>query len=72
VAHFGAALRLSKNPTWATKTVQIPLKAELLAYWDEKMNRWELEPGMVNLLIGPSSADIRLRTNSRILQDRRK
>jgi beta-glucosidase len=58
--------RISLKPGEA-KTVQIPLKAESLAWWNEKKNGWDLEPGTVNLLIGASSADIRLRTNLRLV-----
>ena len=44
-----------------TKTIQIPLKAESLAWWNEKQNGWEVETGPVNILIGSSSADIKLK-----------
>jgi beta-glucosidase len=48
------------------KTVQIPLKAETLAWWNEKQKAWELEPGPINILIGSSSADIRLRAQATV------
>lgn len=51
--------RVSLKPG-ETKTVSVPLKAESLAWWNEKTNRWEVEPGPVTLLVGRSSADIRL------------
>jgi beta-glucosidase len=50
------------------KTVQIPLKADTLAWWNEKLKAWELEPGPVNILIGSSSADIRLRAQSTVVK----
>lgn len=59
--------RISLKPGEA-KTVQIPLKADSLAWWNEKKNGWELEPGMVDLLIGTSSADIRIRASFKVVQ----
>lgn len=52
--------RISLKPG-ETRTVQIPLAAESLAWWNEKRNGWEVEAGPVNILVGASSADIRLR-----------
>jgi beta-glucosidase len=43
-----------------TRTVQIPLKAASLAWWNAKTAQWELEPGAVRLVVGSSSADIKL------------
>jgi beta-glucosidase len=43
-----------------TKTVQIPLKASTLAYWNEKDGALEVESEPVNVMIGESSADIKL------------
>ncbi|MGB0121883.1 MAG: glycoside hydrolase family 3 C-terminal domain-containing protein [Silvibacterium sp.] len=45
-----------------TKTVQIPLKAAQLAYWDEKARDFTVETEPVKLMIGDSSADIKLAT----------
>lgn len=45
-----------------TKTVQIPLKASQLAYWDEQQNGFKVETEPVKLMIGDSSADIKLAT----------
>ncbi len=50
-----------------TKTVQIPVKAGSFAWWNEKEGGWQLEPGPINILIGASSADIRLQTSIDIL-----
>ncbi|MGN6622233.1 MAG: glycoside hydrolase family 3 C-terminal domain-containing protein, partial [Sphingomonas sp.] len=44
-----------------TKTVRIPLKASQLAYWDAGQHAMVVEPGRVRLMIGASSADIKLR-----------
>jgi beta-glucosidase len=46
----------------ATKTVEIPLKAETLAWWDEKQPGWKVESEPVKVMIGDSSADILLDT----------
>lgn len=45
-----------------TKTVQIPLKASQLAYWDEKQNGFKVETEPVKLMIGDSSADLKVST----------
>lgn len=44
-----------------TKTVRITLKAEDLAYWNEKNHTFIVETGKVELQLGASSADIRLK-----------
>ena len=45
-----------------TKTVQIPLKASTLAYWDEKQGQFKVEAEPVKLMVGSSSKDIKLAT----------
>ena len=42
------------------KTVQIPLKAENLAYWNVKKGDFVVEKGKIKIIIGSSSADIKL------------
>ena len=44
-----------------TKTVRIPLKASQLAYWDTSRKAFVVEQEPVRLMIGASSADVRLR-----------
>ncbi len=44
-----------------TKPVTISLPAERLAYWDVKTQRFVVEPDQVELRIGSSSADIRVK-----------
>jgi beta-glucosidase len=46
-----------------TKSVQIPLKASTLAFWDESQSQWVVEEEPVKILVGRSSADIRLTRN---------
>ena len=45
-----------------SKTIEFPLKAESLAYWDEAKNGWVVEHDQVKLTVGASSADTRLAT----------
>jgi beta-glucosidase len=49
-----------------TKTVQIPLKASTLAYWDEKQARFKVEAEPVSVMVGSSSRDIKLTTEVRV------
>ncbi len=42
-----------------SKTVQLSMKAEALAWWNQQQNHWEVESGAVRILIGSSSAAIR-------------
>jgi beta-glucosidase len=46
-----------------TKTVEIPLKASTLAYWDVKQGKFDVETEPVKLMIGRSSTDIKLTTS---------
>lgn len=43
-----------------SQIVRIPLKAKTIAYWDTQENRFVIEPGTIKLLLGSSSANIRL------------
>jgi beta-glucosidase len=49
-----------------TKTVQIPLKASTLAWWDEKLPGFRVEAEPIRVMIGNSSADIQLSTEVRV------
>ena len=44
-----------------SKTVTIPLDDKAFRYWNVATDRWEVEGGSYQLLVGASSADIRLR-----------
>ena len=44
-----------------TRTVTLNLAAEDLAYWSPERHAWVVEPGKVELLVGPSSADTDLK-----------
>jgi beta-glucosidase len=45
------------------RTVHIPLKGSSLTYWDEKQQQFLLESEPVEVMIGDSSADIKLETD---------
>ena len=49
-----------------TRTVQIPLKASTLAWWDEKLPGFRVEAEPVRVMIGDSSSDIQLTTEVRV------
>jgi beta-glucosidase len=50
----------------ATMPVHLTVAARQLAYWDETTHRYIVEDGKVQLLVGASSSDIRLRKTTRI------
>jgi beta-glucosidase len=43
-----------------TKTVQMKLQAKDLAYWDAQKKQWVVEDDKVDLLLGGSSADVKV------------
>ncbi len=47
-------------PVGQTKTVEIPLTAKSLMYWDTPQEKWSLEKDEVSIMIGSSSSDIKL------------
>lgn len=57
--------RVTINPG-ETKTVQIPLKASTLAYWNQKQAKLEVEPEALSLMVGASSKDIKLTTSIQV------
>ena len=52
--------RVSLNPG-ESKTVAIELPAQRLAYWDISKNGWQVESDSLEICLGTSSADIRLK-----------
>jgi beta-glucosidase len=44
-----------------SKNVTLQIDAKNLAFWDTKNNKWKLELGTFELMVGSSSADIRLK-----------
>ena len=51
--------RISLDPG-QTKSVQLPLAAKDLAYWNESANQWTVEPDRVRIMIGTASDAIQL------------
>jgi beta-glucosidase len=49
-----------------TKTVEIPLKASDLAYWDKKLSAFKVEAEPVEVMIGSSSTDIKASTTVQV------
>jgi beta-glucosidase len=49
-----------------TKTVEIPLPASRLAYWDVKTNAFRVEKEPVELMVGDSSANLPINTTIRV------
>ena len=43
-----------------TKTIQLTLKAKDLAYWDAQRKQWVVEDDKVDLMLGSSSADVKV------------
>jgi len=57
--------RLTLGPG-ETRTVAFPLAASALAYWSPDAHRWVVENEPVEIAVGASSADIRLRRTIRV------
>jgi beta-glucosidase len=49
-----------------TKTVKLSLPASRLAYWDADADRWTVEKDHIEIIVGGSSADARLRKQIRV------
>jgi beta-glucosidase len=49
-----------------TKTVEIPLAASRLAYWDAKAGAMRVETEPVSLMVGDSSANLPLSTTVKV------
>ena len=59
--------RVSVRPG-ETERVMLNLKDDQLAYWNVEAHRFEIEPGQVELMIGSSSADLRLKKTIQIVK----
>jgi len=49
-----------------TKTVQMTLQAKDFTYWDGQKKQWVVEDDTVNLMLGASSADVRVQKTIRV------
>ncbi|MFL7807346.1 MAG: fibronectin type III-like domain-contianing protein, partial [Anaerolineae bacterium] len=52
-----------------TQAVTLPLEAAALAYWDADLGGWQVEPDHVRVMVGASSADIKLVTDIVVVED---
>jgi beta-glucosidase len=59
--------RISLQPG-ETKTVTFPLAADRLAIWDETTHGFIVEPGVFDVMVGASSADIRLKDQIEVVR----
>ena len=59
--------RISLQPG-ETKTVSLPLAAGELAFWDEKIHGFVVVPGLVDVMVGASSSDIRMRARLEVVK----
>lgn len=57
--------RVSLQPN-ETKTVEIPLKASTLAWWDEKLPGFRVEAEPVRVMVGNSSSDVQASATVRV------
>jgi beta-glucosidase len=51
--------RITLRPA-ETRTVSFTVSPERFAFWDDKRKAWSLEPGAFEVMVGSSSADLRL------------
>jgi beta-glucosidase len=52
-------LRITLQPG-ETKTVRMPLRGNELTYWDAATLSFVVEPGKATIMVGPSSAEVKL------------
>ena len=52
-------LRITLQPG-ETKTVRMPLRGNELTYWDAATHSFVVEPGKATIMVGPSSAEVKL------------
>ncbi|MCC8424065.1 glycoside hydrolase family 3 C-terminal domain-containing protein [Mucilaginibacter sp. UR6-11] len=50
-----------------TKTVTLAIPGSKLAFYDEKIHDFRVEPEMIEVMVGSSSADIRLKSQFRVI-----
>jgi beta-glucosidase len=58
--------RVSLQPG-ETKAVTLTLPADKLAFWDEQTHGFVVEPGVFDVMVGASSADIRLKDQLKVV-----
>ena len=55
-----AAFQRVTVPAGQTRTVSLPLAVDSLGFWSEEQHKFVVEPGAFDIMVGASSADIRL------------
>jgi beta-glucosidase len=50
------------------RTVTFSLPAEKLAFWDEKTHGWVVEPEKIDVMVGSSSGDIRVKDHVEVVR----
>jgi len=58
--------RITLNPG-EKKMVTLTVPGDKLAFYDEKIHAFRVEPGIIDVLVGSSSEDIRLKTQFRVV-----
>ncbi|MCK9414670.1 MAG: fibronectin type III-like domain-contianing protein [Prolixibacteraceae bacterium] len=51
-----------------SRVVEIPLKAETIAYWNVAKHQFVVEPDKVQIMVGTSSLDIKLKETIRVVE----
>jgi beta-glucosidase len=62
--------RISLRPG-ETRSVSFTVSPDRLAFWDEKRQAWIVEPGAFEVMVGSSSADVRLKAEIKAASPRR-
>ena len=59
--------RITLNPN-ESRIVEIPLKAETLAYWNVAQHKFVVEPDQVQIMVGTSSLDIKMKETIQVVE----
>jgi beta-glucosidase len=59
--------RISLKPG-ETKTVTLTIPSDRLAFYDEKIHNFRVEPEMIDVMVGSSSEDIRLKSQFKVVE----
>ena len=63
--HARGFKRIALQPS-ERASVRLTVKASDLAYWSVAKGAWEVEADQIDLMVGGSSADVKLRTRIRV------
>jgi len=59
--------RITLNPN-ESRIVEIPLKAETLAFWNVTRHKFVVEPDQVQIMVGTSSLDIKMKETIQVVE----